>query len=90
MPVMDGIEATKKIREIELKEKNKKSHIPIIALTAHAMKGDRERFLVAGMDGYIPKPIDKDMLAQVIDENLKKVQRLRALRKKPRDLRQGS
>ena len=54
MPEMDGIEATRVIRE---KEKASGKHIPIIAMTAHAMKGDRERCLAAGMDGYIAKPI---------------------------------
>ncbi len=62
MPEMDGIEATKRIREMESGDK----HIPIIALTAHAMKGDRERFLDAGMDDYLSKPLHSDQLYEVI------------------------
>jgi PAS domain S-box-containing protein len=54
MPDMDGFQATAIIRE---KEKISGKHIPIIAMTAYAMKGDRERCLAAGMDGYVPKPI---------------------------------
>ena len=66
MPETDGFEATAIIRE---KEKTVSSHIPIIALTAHAMKGDRERCLAAGMDDYISQPIQADELSRVI-ENL--------------------
>jgi len=63
MPIMDGFEATRRIRAGEAG----KSHIPIIAMTAHAMKGDRERCLEAGMDDYISKPIDKRSLLTTID-----------------------
>ena len=63
MPTMDGFEATAVIRE---REKHDGTHIPIIALTANAMKGDRERCLAAGMDGYLAKPI----VAQQLDELL--------------------
>ena len=63
MPEMDGLQAATRIREKELATG---AHIPIIAVTAHAMKGDRERCLAAGMDGYITKPINPAELAKVI------------------------
>ena len=63
MPIMDGLEATRRIRAWEAEN----SHIPIIAMTAHAMKGDRERCLAVGMDDYISKPLDKRSLFTVID-----------------------
>ena len=63
MPVMDGEEATLKIRYLEEKSK---THIPIIALTANAMKGDQERYLNLGMDGYVAKPIKKEVLLKAI------------------------
>jgi CheY-like chemotaxis protein len=63
MPVMDGLESTAAIRR---HEQASTAHIPIIAVTAHAMQGDKERFLAAGMDAYISKPIDRDELLQAI------------------------
>jgi len=64
MPNMSGIEATKKILIYETE--NYLNHTPIIALTANALKGDRERFLDAGMDEYMTKPLDKDKLTNVL------------------------
>lgn len=65
MPGMDGEEATRKIRNGEIAGVD--PHVPIIALTAHALKGDRKRFLAAGMDDYIAKPFDLDELDSVLD-----------------------
>ena len=64
MPIMGGEEAVAHIRAAE-KERSL-PHIPIIALTAHAMRGDREKYLAAGMDAYVAKPIDKDELLNAI------------------------
>ncbi len=64
MPVMDGYEATQLIRE---KEQKTGQHIPIIALTARAMSGDRKRCLNIGMDGYVTKPIDRVKLFEAIE-----------------------
>jgi two-component system sensor histidine kinase/response regulator len=61
MPEMDGIKATRKIRKID-------KTIPIIALTAHAMKGDKRKFLSEGMNDYISKPIKKTFLFEVMDK----------------------
>jgi CheY-like chemotaxis protein len=63
MPKMDGLKATAAIR---LLEKKSKLHIPIIALTAHALKGDRDKCLDAGMDDYLSKPINPDKLKKAI------------------------
>jgi len=81
MPEMDGLEATKKIRRLEDKLKGERPNetsapitkysTPIIAVTANAMKGDRERFLAAGMDDYIAKPIKRADLAAVIERCMK-------------------
>jgi CheY-like chemotaxis protein/HPt (histidine-containing phosphotransfer) domain-containing protein len=65
MPEMDGYQATAAIRQ---RERRSGGHTPIIAMTAAAMKGDREKCLAAGMDGYIAKPIDRHQLDQVLDE----------------------
>jgi two-component system sensor histidine kinase/response regulator len=64
MPEMDGFEATHKIRKWEAE---KGTHIPIIAMTAHALKGDRERCLEAGMDDYVSKPLDLKELKSTLD-----------------------
>lgn len=63
MPEMDEFEAAKRIREAE---KTSGKHVRIIALTAPAMPGDKERFLACGMDGYVPKPIKLEELLAVI------------------------
>jgi CheY-like chemotaxis protein len=66
MPELDGYEATRAIRRIE----NGKSHIAIVALTAHAMTGDNERCRNAGMDDYLTKPISRTKLAACLDNFL--------------------
>jgi CheY-like chemotaxis protein len=68
MPEMDGLEATAVIRE---QERQRGGHLPIIALTAHAMKGDQERCLITGMDDYISKPINAQTLSAAISRVLK-------------------
>ncbi len=72
MPVMDGIEATKRIRLMEGEDK----HTTIIAVTAFALSGDREKFMQIGMDDYIAKPIVMDKLAQMISSHLLKARNL--------------
>jgi signal transduction histidine kinase/CheY-like chemotaxis protein/PAS domain-containing protein len=67
MPEMDGFEATAAIRR---SEQSTGGHIPIIAMTAHAMKGDEEQCLAGGMDGYIPKPIRADELFGIVERFL--------------------
>ncbi|MCK4943293.1 MAG: response regulator, partial [Candidatus Aminicenantes bacterium] len=71
MPEMDGFEATVAIRKIE---KTSRKHISIIALTAHALKGDREKCLNAGMDDYMAKPITSDKLSEKISGIMSKKQ----------------
>ena len=67
MPVMDGFQATEAIRKME---KGGTAHMPIIAMTAHAMTGDRERCLKKGMDGYVSKPINPGELIKVIQDTI--------------------
>ena len=63
MPVMDGFEATRRIRTLLLLQKR---HIPIVALTAHAMESERRRCLIAGMDAFITKPVKISTLESTI------------------------
>jgi signal transduction histidine kinase/CheY-like chemotaxis protein len=65
MPIMGGLEAAQKIRE---EERGTGRRVPIIALTAHAMKGDEERCLAAGMDGYLTKPLVRARLMETLEE----------------------
>ena len=65
MPVMDGYESTRRVRKHEVMSGE---HIPIVALTANAMTGDRERCIESGMDNYLTKPIEKERLSQVLRE----------------------
>jgi CheY-like chemotaxis protein/preprotein translocase subunit SecB len=69
MPVMNGLEATKEIIDVE--KLNNSLHTPIVALTANAIKGDRERFISYGMDDYLSKPIDKGELDRILNTYLK-------------------
>jgi len=65
MPDMDGLEATRRIRKLEAATG---AHVPIVAMTAHAMKGDREKCLAAGMEGYVCKPIQVAALDEALEE----------------------
>ena len=67
MPVMDGFEATTAIRQ---QEQLSGAHVPIVAMTAHAFKGDQERCLAVGMDGYLSKPIRQQELYATIEDVL--------------------
>ena len=62
MPEMDGVETTRLIRA----RTDAKKRLPIIALTAHTMDGDREQFLAAGMDDYLSKPVDVEAIRQLL------------------------
>ncbi len=68
MPEMDGVEATEQIRDQTSRVRN--HQVPIIAMTAHAIKGDRERFVSAGMDDYISKPIQPQQMIDAIEQQL--------------------
>ncbi len=65
MPEMDGFDATRGIRKAE---KQSGTHTPIVAMTAHAMKGDREKCIEAGMDFYITKPVNPSELFETIEK----------------------
>lgn len=65
MPVMDGFEATRKIRKMET---SNSAHVPIVALTANAMAGDREKCLESGMDNYLTKPLERAKLIEVLGD----------------------
>jgi CheY-like chemotaxis protein len=64
MPILDGYEATREIRALEAG----KRHIPIVALTAHAMKDDDAKCLAAGMDHHLTKPLDRARLQACLDQ----------------------
>ncbi|AGW13613.1 ATP-binding protein [Megalodesulfovibrio gigas] len=74
MPVLDGIEATRRIRAGLAGEAVR--NVPIIALTAHAMKGDRERFLQIGMNGYLEKPLAMELVQATLEQALRHARRM--------------
>lgn len=94
MPQLDGLQATKKIREEE--KKTNRIPITIIAVTAHAMSGDREKCINAGMDDYITKPIEEKVLIEKITQLRKKnkelkifnMERLNKLLENPTDIKE--
>lgn len=69
LPVIDGWEATRRI-----KARNGLKHIPVIALTAHAMSGDEEKAKAAGCDGYLAKPLNEDLLFEKLDQFLGRIE----------------
>ncbi len=75
MPIMDGLMANRLIKEID--KRDGRGFVPVIALTAHALIGDRERIVAAGLDAHLAKPIDKHFLLQTMDRYLKIAQQKR-------------
>jgi signal transduction histidine kinase/CheY-like chemotaxis protein len=75
MPIMDGLTANRLIKEID--KRDGRGFVPVIALTAHALIGDRERIVAGGLDAHLAKPIDKHFLLQTIDRYLKIAQQKR-------------
>jgi signal transduction histidine kinase/CheY-like chemotaxis protein len=75
MPIMDGLTANRLIKEID--KRDSRGFVPVIALTAHALIGDRERIIAGGLDAHLAKPIDKHFLLQTIDRYLKIAQQKR-------------
>jgi len=82
MPVMDGMEATQAIRQ---REATGQDHVRIVAMTAHAMKGDREQILAAGMDDYISKPIRQAELIRAVEAAFAEPEAVRAREESPRE-----
>ena len=68
MPLLDGVETTKRLRAKA--NMQTPQQVPIIAMTAHAMKGDKEKFLAQGMDDYIGKPIQTRLLLRLLEKHL--------------------
>ena len=69
MPILDGIAATRVIKEID--RRDKRPFTPVIALTARAMGGDRERIIGAGLDAHLSKPVDREFLLATLERYLK-------------------
>jgi PAS domain S-box-containing protein len=80
MPEMNGLEATAAIRE---REKSSGGHLPIVAMTANAMRGDREKYIEGGMDGYVSKPIHRSRMFAEIERCLAGIERSTPMEKSP-------